>query len=268
MKNDAKGGRKILAMIAARGGSKGLEGKNVRLLGSHPIISYSILPAVQSEYVDRTIVTTDSPEIAEIARSYGAEVPFLRPSEEASDTADLSTVYFSCLRRLYEEEEFEAEIVVYLMPTYPFKTKRDIDHLIEDILLRKYESSMFAHCLKVDELMNTYVTDDKGFLSPLRPDPSVLGLSWCMTNNSVMARTMPQWHMIAHFTTPDERDMAMGRHFLMQSRQGITNGQAMVHDVDRIRGIDIDSAFEFSLAETVLANNLFDFDGAFYGRKI
>ncbi len=71
----------VLAIIPARGGSKGLPGKNVRPLAGHPLIAYSVAAGLQSKLVDRVICSTDSEEIAEVARQYGAEVPFMRPPE-------------------------------------------------------------------------------------------------------------------------------------------------------------------------------------------
>lgn len=75
----------VLSIIPARGGSKGLPGKNIRPLDGHPLIAYSILASVNSKAVDKTLCTTDSEEIADVARSYGAEVPFLRPDGISGD---------------------------------------------------------------------------------------------------------------------------------------------------------------------------------------
>ena len=75
----------VLAIIPARGGSKGLPGKNLRPLAGHPLIAYSIAAGLQATLVDRVICSTDSTEIADVARQYGAEIPFLRPPELAQD---------------------------------------------------------------------------------------------------------------------------------------------------------------------------------------
>ena len=75
---------------------------------------------------------------------------------------------------------------------------------------------------------------------------------------------MPPWSRIGHIEDPDERDLDMALYFLDQSRQGITNGQVTIRNADRIRGIDIDTPYEFGLAQMVMENKLFDFEGAFY----
>lgn len=87
----------ILALIPARGGSKGIPRKNIKDLGDHPLIAYSIAAGLSSKLVTRTIVTTDDDEIARKAKEYGAEVPFLRPEEFArDDTRDRSRRSYSC----------------------------------------------------------------------------------------------------------------------------------------------------------------------------
>ena len=77
--------KRIVAIIPARGGSKGIKRKNIRILNGKPLISYTIEQALKSKYIDRVIVSTEDLEIAEISKSFGAEVPFLRPQELAQD---------------------------------------------------------------------------------------------------------------------------------------------------------------------------------------
>lgn len=121
----------ILAIIPARGGSKGLPGKNIRLLNGHPLIAYSILAAQQSKYISRVIVSTDSEEIAEVAKKYGAEVPFMRPAEYSLDLSTDLEVFQHALRYLEETENYKPELVVQLRPTSPIRFVKDIDCCIE-----------------------------------------------------------------------------------------------------------------------------------------
>lgn len=127
---------RVLALIPARGGSKGVPGKNIRLLAGMPLIAHSIRAAQQSKYVDRVIVSTDDEKIAEVARSYGAEVPFLRPKELAQDLTPDYPVFEHCLQWLEGTEEYRPDVVVHLRPTGPLRTPRQIDESIE--LLAKY----------------------------------------------------------------------------------------------------------------------------------
>jgi len=121
----------ILAIIPARSGSKGVPQKNIKLLAGHPLIAYSIIASQLCSKIERTIVSTDSQEFAEIALSYGAEVPFLRPRELAEDdTLDLP-VFQHALRWLGEREGYLPDIVVNLRPTSPLRKAEDIDKGIE-----------------------------------------------------------------------------------------------------------------------------------------
>src|SRR5688572_4819747 len=111
----------IVALIPARVGSKRVPGKNIRPLADHPLIAYTIAPAVDSGIFDAVIVSTDSEEIASIARHYGAEVPFLRPPQFARDTSpDIEWVEHT-LNRLREEGR-RCEAFSLLRPTSPFRT--------------------------------------------------------------------------------------------------------------------------------------------------
>lgn len=117
---------KIVATICARGGSKGVPGKNIRSLDGKPLISYTIEVARGCELIDRVIVSTDDAEIAKIARAGGAEVPFLRPAELARDTASKLPVIKHAIEYLESQEGYYADMVVDLDPTSPLRTEEDI----------------------------------------------------------------------------------------------------------------------------------------------
>lgn len=122
---------KVLALIPARGGSKGVPKKNIHPLAGIPLIAHSILVAKESPSIDRVIVSTDDQEIAAIARTYGAEAPFMRPSEIAEDLTPDYPVFEHALRWLGEKENYRPDIVVHLRPTGPLRTPRQIDESIE-----------------------------------------------------------------------------------------------------------------------------------------
>lgn len=129
-------GKKVFALIPARGGSKGVPKKNIKLLAGKPLIAWSIDVAKQSKYIDRVIVSTDSEEIAEVARRYGAEAPFLRPANLAEDLTPDTPVFVHCLDWLREHENYEPDILVHLRPTGPLRTAGEIDEAIE--ILEKF----------------------------------------------------------------------------------------------------------------------------------
>lgn len=121
---------KVLAVVPARGGSKSIPGKNIKLLGGHPLIAYSIAAGRQASLVGRLIVSTDDPEIARIARGLGAEVPFLRPIELAGDRITDLPVFEHALKALAEATGEPPDIVVQLRPTSPFRPPGSVDRAI------------------------------------------------------------------------------------------------------------------------------------------
>jgi YrbI family 3-deoxy-D-manno-octulosonate 8-phosphate phosphatase len=124
----------VLALIPARGGSKGIPRKNIRLFAGYPLIAWSIAAAKQSELVTRIIVSTDDEEIATVAREYGAETPFLRPIELAQDkTIDLP-VFEHALKWLEDVEGYHPEIVAQLRPTSPIRPRTMVDDAIRILL--------------------------------------------------------------------------------------------------------------------------------------
>lgn len=123
-------GKKVLALIPARGGSKGIPGKNIKNLLGKPLISYTIKAAKECAYIDRIIVSTDSEEIASVAKETGAEVPFLRTKELASDTAKTIDAVIYMLENL--KESFD--VLILLQPTSPLRDGRDITLALEAFL--------------------------------------------------------------------------------------------------------------------------------------
>lgn len=120
---------KILALIPARGGSKGIKGKNIIPLGGKPLISYSIQSALESKYVDDVVVSTDSKEIAEIAQKYGAQIPFMRPSELAGDSIKTIDVVIHAIQQM-KSKGCCYDTLLLLQPTQPLRTAGDIDGAI------------------------------------------------------------------------------------------------------------------------------------------
>lgn len=135
----------MIAIIPARGGSKGLPGKNIKLLNGKPLIAYTIEAALNSEKISRVIVSTDDKEIADVALQYGAEIPFMRPGFLASDNAKSIDVYNYTIERLKNEEKIKINEIVVLQPTSPLRTSKHIDEAI-DIYLKKDADSVISYC--------------------------------------------------------------------------------------------------------------------------
>lgn len=124
----------VLAIIPARGGSKGIPRKNIREFAGYPLIAYSIAAGLQADTITRVIVSTDDSEIAEVARVFGAEVPFLRPAELAQDdTLDLP-VFEHALNWLYEQDGYRPDVVVQLRPTSPVRPSDLVDQAVQKLI--------------------------------------------------------------------------------------------------------------------------------------
>jgi YrbI family 3-deoxy-D-manno-octulosonate 8-phosphate phosphatase len=120
----------VLAIVPARAGSKSIPKKNVRLFAGHPLLAYSIAAGLQAECVSRLIVSTDDEGFADIARKYGAEVPFLRPAELAADEVTDLPVFEHVLNWLREEENYRPDVVVQLRPTSPIRPRDCVDRAV------------------------------------------------------------------------------------------------------------------------------------------
>ncbi|MBI1999165.1 MAG: acylneuraminate cytidylyltransferase family protein [Parcubacteria group bacterium] len=122
--------KKILGVITARGGSKGIPGKNIKELGGKPLIAHTIEAAKKSALLTRCIVSTDDENIAEISREYGADIPFMRPAELAQDNSTSMEVVQHALETLTNDFGEEYDYLMILQPTSPLRTADDIDACI------------------------------------------------------------------------------------------------------------------------------------------
>lgn len=132
----------VLAIIPARGGSKGLPRKNILPLLGKPLIAYTIEQAKKSKYINRTIVTTDDEEIAEVSLKYGAEVPFMRPKELGEDNITTNEVIKHVLDKLKETEGRIPKIICLLQCTSPLRGIDDIDSTIEKLFEKDFDTSV------------------------------------------------------------------------------------------------------------------------------
>lgn len=132
--------KKVLAIIPARGGSKSIPDKNIAILAGKPLIAWTIIEALKSRSLDRMIVSTDCCRIAEISREYGAEVPFVRPSEFAGDLTPGIAPIIHAVTWLRENEGYQPDYVMCLQPTSPLRTVEDIEATIEMIQQKDVDS--------------------------------------------------------------------------------------------------------------------------------
>lgn len=215
---------RILVVIPARGGSKGIPRKNVRLLNNKPLISYSINTALSSEYIDKVVVSTDDQEIGQISKKYGAEVIF-RPENLASDEIPLDPVIFDVVRRL-EEQDYFFDIVITIQPTSPLLTKETLDNIISKIINEKYDTVLTA-------------VDDRH-------------LSWSKIENEFIPNYTERKNR--QYLPSEFREtgavLASRRDFItVNSRIG---NKISLYEVDKYESIDIDSPMDWWIAEKLL----------------
>jgi len=128
------GDTKILAVIPARGGSKGILGKNIKRFCGKPLLAYTAESAIRSNMVSKTILSTDDKEIAKVGRGCGVEVPFLRPDELATDMCPALPVIIHAVEYMEKVESFFPNYVILLQPTSPFRTSQHIDEALATLI--------------------------------------------------------------------------------------------------------------------------------------
>ena len=162
----------VLAIIPARGGSKGLPGKNLRPLAGHPLIAYSVAAGLQSKLVDRVICSTDSEEIAEVARQYGAEVPFMRPAELSQDSSHDIDFFNHALKEL-GTTGYRPDIIVQLRPTDPIRRHGLVDDGVQLLIENPQAHSVRTITEPGYSPYKMWTVNDSGTLDPLLTVPGV-----------------------------------------------------------------------------------------------
>lgn len=155
---------RVLAIIPARGGSKGIPGKNIKVLGNKPLIAYTIEAAQQATGLSRVILSSDDEAIISLSKSLGLEVPFVRPAALATDEVGSLEVVQHALRFFIENNEF-FDAVCLLQPTTPFRTKDEIDRAIETFCNGQYDALVSVR--KVPKTFNphwVFEADNAGLL--------------------------------------------------------------------------------------------------------
>jgi len=226
----------ILGSICCRGGSKGVPGKNIRPLLGKPLIEYTIEAGLKSTMIDELIVSTDSEEIASIASSAGARVPFLRPSQLATDTANKWDVF----RHLCESwESINNKTIDYLVDldvTVPLKTEQDIDEAIRMAL--SYPDT--------DVVITGYDPERNPYFNMM--EVTIDGMSQIVKKNEkpiVRRQDAPKVYSLTPAAFVIKRSAIFNLTHWSQ-------GKCRIYPMDRYRAIDIDTEFDFELVEFIM----------------
>ena len=233
----------IVAIIPARGGSKGLPGKNLRPLLGHPLIAYSILAAQESKHITRVIVSTDDDAIAATAKQYGAELPFIRPAEFAQDLSTDFEVFTHALDWLKSNENYVPDFVVQLRPTSPVRISGMIDTCIEKMISNPDADSLRIITPSPITPYKMWVADEQGeTMKPLMELPEVPEFY----NQPRQKLPKVYWQIgaldVIKTSVITEQKLMSGKNILP-------------HIVDPLYAVDIDDISSFDKAAEVISNN-------------
>jgi CMP-N,N'-diacetyllegionaminic acid synthase len=224
----------VLAIVPARGRSKGVPRKNLRLLSGRPLIAHTIEAALASRYISHLIVSTEDAEIADVSRSLGADVPFIRPLELALDHSSQLDVVLHALESVEGSRRMTYKMVLLLQPTTPLRTTADIDNAVEKLMVTDADSVVSFHQVEQGHPYYMYTMDDD------RPKP-LLEIPAHITRRQEFPAVFVRNGAI--YTTR--------RNVLVQ--QCTFYGQNMrAYFMPIERSINIDTEFDFAVAEFLL----------------
>jgi CMP-N-acetylneuraminic acid synthetase len=221
----------ILGIITARGGSKGIPGKNIKLLGGKPLLAYTIEVAKQSKLLTRTILSTDDEKIAAVGREWGAEVPFLRPSQLAQDGTLHLPVVQHAVNFMEKKLGEKFTHLVILQPTSPFRTVEDLDGTIKLLLETGADSAVSVVEVKGDHPIKAKRLVGNQILPYFMPE-----------SEGIRRQDLPKAYKRSGAVYALRRDLAM--------MDGRFYGDKVVgYEVPRERSIDIDDELDWVQAE-------------------
>jgi N-acylneuraminate cytidylyltransferase len=236
----------VLAVVQARGNSKGLPRKNLLPLLGHPLVAYSVTTALRAACVTRTLVSTDSEEIAEVAAAYGAEAPFRRPAAMAADDTPDLPLFEHALEWLWAQEGYRPEVVVQLRPTTPLRPRGLVDRAVAAL-----QSDPGADCVRAVTIpkqtpYKMWRPGEEGYMAPLLPD------------GPPEAYNMPRQKLPTVFWQTGHVDAIWTRTILEQ--RSLTGRRVRPVIVEASYCIDIDTAEDLEAAQRALASGTLDID--------
>ncbi len=229
---------KILALIPARGGSKGIPRKNIVNLGGKPLIAYSIEQALASRLINRVIVSTDDAEIAEIARRYGAEVPFIRPAEFAQDLSPDIDVFRHALAWLETNEGYVPDIVLNHRPVCPIRKVETIDRAIELFVNTPGADALRSVCIPAQTPYKMWQIAD-GYMKPLLALPGII------ESFNLPRQSLPEVYWQIGYVDMVRTEVI--------TRRGRMCGDKILPFIIEDEWVDIDYPEDIALAEKLLA---------------
>jgi N-acylneuraminate cytidylyltransferase len=238
--------REVLAIVQARGGSKGLPRKNLRLLRGHPLVAYSIASARAARAVTRVVLSTDDEEIAEVGRAYGAEVPFLRPAELAEDDTPDYPLFEHAIGWLAAHENYHPQMVVQLRPTTPLRPRGMIDEAV-----RILQNDPQADCVRG-------VTIPKQTPYKMWRDGQQGYIVALMDTEFAEPFNMPRQKLPVSYWQTGHVDVI--RTTTITQKRSLTGTRVRPIMIDGNYCVDIDTLVDFDLAERAIEQKHLDID--------
>lgn len=230
---------KVLAVIGARSGSKGIPDKNIKPLLGKPLMSWIIEAATRARLVSRVVLSTDSAAYAEVGRQCGAEAPFLRPAELAQDLSTDYDYVRHALEWLAAHEHYHPDIVVRLFPTTPLTRPEAIDATIGALIDDPQADSAVLLAESVQTPYKMYVPGpDQRYLVPLLPQPDRAAVA--PVPRQLLPKTYVRGNMIA------------SRYSTVMTKASLFGDKVRYHVVLQLDAIDIDHEYDFLVAEAIL----------------
>lgn len=226
----------ILGVVPARGGSKAIPRKNLAVLANKPLIAWTLEVALESGSLDRLVISTDDPQIAEIGKKLGAEVPFLRPTELATDTSTSMDVILHAIRWFDDNERYQPDYVLLLQPTSPLRTVTDIRESIK-LALAKRADSVVSVCETHLHPLWMKGVNEEGRLVHLHPQSA--------------APTRRQ-DLPSVFALNGAIYLAL-RTFLLSERTFVSD-RTYAYVMPENRSLDVDTPWDLYLADLILRN--------------
>jgi len=229
---------KAIACIFARGGSKGLPGKNIRSLAGKPLIAWSIEHAKSVNRISRVLVSTDSEEIAQVSREYGAEVPFMRPEELASDTSPEWLSWKHLLNYLKEADGELPDVLISVPTTAPLRHPKDIDKCLDEFEKNQSDAVVTISDAHRNPYFNMVTARQDGTVSIVNSTASI-------SDRRQDAPVVYDMTTVAYAVSPS---------FVLSS-ESIFDGRVRAVHIPVHRAIDIDTLLDFEIAEFLMNRN-------------
>lgn len=226
--------QKILAIIGARGGSKGIPRKNIRMFAGKPLIAHAIDIAKASSYVDRIVVSTDDQKIAQVAREHGADVPVMRPTELARDTSSLTEAVIHMVDYLHDSEAYNPSHVLLLQPTSPMREVSDIENAVK--LLNEHGGDSLVSMCRTENGLFTMDADN------------VVETVYDGYKDATNRQSLPTLYKL------DGCMIYLIKTDILRRERSFLGGKLIGYEIERWRAVDLDDPQDFVVGELIYQN--------------